>query len=448
MRGGVLPGEASGGTLLRSSLGGGIMSTEIMLLLLMLAVFLPFVLWLKLPVGLALAATSVIVATAGGEGFPLRHLVEGMFGYLDVSLVLITAMIFMKVIEKNGLLNALARDLILKFGRSPLALLAVMTLIIMFPGAITGSCTASVLSTGVLMLPVLAQMNMPRHQAGAIIAMASVYGMIAPPVNIIVMIIGGGIDMPYIGFDLILLLITVPLAVLTTIYLGYGYARKVDLKAAVASLHGRDAGGGWLLYMPLLVVAVLMIGPKAMPQLFPDPRLPLTFVIGSILGLLVGKKFPVLDATRQAVSEILPVVGILMGIGMLIQIMTLTGIRGAIAINSLSLPAYLLLLSIAVSLPLFGGISVFGASSILGVPFILTFLGQNLIVIASALSLIAAMGSFTPPVALTAVIAAQVVGEPNYFKVIRPLILPALVAIIIGVVLIVYANPVAKLIGL
>ena len=307
------------------------MSIEIMLLLLMLAVFLPCVLWLKLPVGLSLAATSAVVALAGGEGFPLRHLVEGMFGYLDVSLVLITAMIFMKVIEKNGLLNALARDLILKFGRSPLALLAVMTLIIMFPGAITGSCTASVLSTGVLMVPVLAQMNMPRHQAGAIIAMASVYGMIAPPVNIIVMIIGGGIDMPYIGFDLILLLITVPLAVLTTIYLGYGYARKANLEAAVASLRQRETGGGWLLYMPLLVVAVLMIGPKAMPQVFPDPRLPLTFVIGSILGLFVGKKFRVLDAARQAVSEILPVVGILMGIGMLIQIMTLTGIRGAIA---------------------------------------------------------------------------------------------------------------------
>ena len=298
------------------------------------------------------------------------------------------------------------------------------------------------------MVPVLAQMNMPRHQAGAIIAMASVYGMIAPPVNIIVMIIGGGIDMPYIGFDLILLLITVPLAVLTTIYLGYGYARKANLEAAVASLRQRETGGGWLLYMPLLVVAVLMIGPKAMPQVFPDPRLPLTFVIGSILGLFVGKKFRVLDAARQAVSEILPVVGTLMGIGMLIQIMTLTGIRGAIAINSLSLPAYMLLLSIAVSLPLFGGISVFGASSILGVPFILTFLGQNLIVIASALSLIAAMGSFTPPVALTAVIAAQVVGEPNYFKIVRPLILPSLVAIIIGLALIVYADPVAKLIGL
>ena len=421
------------------------MSVEIMLLLVMLAAFLVLVLWLKLPVGVSLAVTSIVVAVAGGQGFPLRHLVEGMFGYLDVSLVLITAMIFMKVIENNGLLDALARDLILKFGRSPLALLSVMTLIIMFPGAITGSCTASVLSTGVLMFPVLSQLNMPRHRAGAIIAMASVYGMIAPPVNIIVMIIGGGIDMPYIGFDLILLVMTVPPAILTTIYLGYGYAKRADLEAAVASLRQRESGSGWRLYLPLLVVAVLMIGPKAMPGLFPDPRLPLTFFIGSVLGLFVGKKFPMLKAARQGVSEILPVVGILMGVGMLIQIMTLTGIRGAIAINSLSLPATLLLLSIAVSLPLFGGISVFGASSILGVPFILAFLGQNLIVIASALSLIAAMGSFTPPVALTAVIAAQVVGETNYLKVVRPLLIPSAIAIIIGVLMIAYANQVATL---
>ena len=45
------------------------MSIEIMLLLLMLAVFLPCVLWLKLPVGLSLAATSAVVALAGAKAF-------------------------------------------------------------------------------------------------------------------------------------------------------------------------------------------------------------------------------------------------------------------------------------------------------------------------------------------------------------------------------------------
>lgn len=423
------------------------MPAEIILAGVTLAVFLGCVLALKLPVGLSLAATSVALAATAGQGLPLRHLVEGMFGYIDVALVLFTAMIFMKVIERNGLLERLTRDLLLRFGQSPLAMLTVLTLIIMFPGAITGSCTASVLSTGVLLAPVLLEMNMPRHIAGAIIAMASVYGMIAPPVNIIVMIIGGGIDMPYVGFDLILLLVTVPLAVLTTIFLGYKYARGTDLKAAVGTLE-QNAGSqeSLLLYLPLAIIVVLMIGPKALPGIFPDPRLPLTFILGSLAGLFVGRRFAILQAAREGVSEILPVIGILMGVGMLLQVLTLTGLRGYIAVGSLSLPSYLLLLSIAVSLPLFGGISVFGASSILGVPFILAFLGQDLIVTATALSLIAAMGSFTPPVALTAVIAAQVVGEPNYLRIVKPLILPALVAVAIGVLMIAYATPLAKII--
>ena len=423
------------------------MSQETILLGLMLACFLGLVAGLQWPVGLSLAATSVVVAAADGHGFPLRHLVEGMFGYLDVSLVLITAMIFMKIIERNGLLDALTCDLMLRFGRSPATMLTAMTLIIMFPGMITGSCTASVLSTGVLLVPVLLKMNMPRERAGAIVAMASVYGMIAPPVNIVVMIIGGGIDMPYIGFDLPLLYMTLPLAILTTLYLGYGYARRADMKAVVQEFACRErAPGGLLLYLPLLVVVVLMIGPKALPGLFPDPRLPLTFVIGSALAMLSGRKFNLLETARAGVAEILPVVGILMGVGMLIQIMTLTGIRGSIAVNSLSLPPELLLASIAVTLPLFGGISVFGAASVLGVPFILTMLGQNLIITASGMSLIAAMGSFMPPVALTAVIAAQVVEEPDYLKIVRPLILPSLVAIGIGVLMIKYATQIARLV--
>jgi len=423
------------------------MSHESWLLGLMLVAFLGMVSGLKWPVGLSLAATSVVVAAADGHGIPLRHLVEGMFGYIDVSLVLITAMIFMKVIEKNGLLDALTCDLMLRFGRSPATMLTAMTIIIMFPGMITGSCTSSVLSTGVLMVPVLLKMNMPRETAGAIVAMAAVYGMIAPPVNIVVMIIGGGIDMPYIGFDLPLLYMTLPLAILTTLYLGYGYARRADMASVVEEFACRErAPGGFLLYLPLLAVVVLMIGPKALPAWFPDPRLPLTFVIGTGLALLSGRKFSLLEAAQNGVTEILSVVGILMGVGMLIQIMTLTGIRGDIAVTSLSLPPYLLLAGIAIMLPLFGGISVFGAASVLGVPFILTMLSQNLIITAAGMSLIAAMGSFMPPVALTAVIAAQVVEEPDYLKIVKPLIVPSLVAIGVGVLMIKYATQIARIV--
>ena len=62
------------------------------------------------------------------------------------------------------------------------------------------------------------------------------------------------------------------------------------------------------------------------------------------------------------------------------------------------------------------------------------------------MSLIAAMGSFMPPVALTAVIAAQVVEEPDYLRIVKPLVIPSLLAIGIGVLMIKYATQSARLV--
>ncbi len=418
---------------------------EAILFVVMLLVFAGCVMRLKWPVGLAMAAASVAMALAAGHFNPAKFLVKGMFAYLDVSLVLITAMVLMKVMELNGLLNALTRDLILKFGRSPAMFLVVLTLIIMFPGAITGSCVASVLSTGVLVMPVLLKIEMPVEVAAAIVTMASVFGMIAPPVNIVVMIIGGGMDVPYIGFDLVLLLSTVSLAVFSTLYMGYRYARKADLPAIVREFRDNGPAGDWKLYIPLVVVLVLMIGPKALPLSFPDPGLPLTFTIGTLLCMTVGEKFPVVDAVRQGVRNILPVVGILLGVGMLIEIMTLTGVRGAIVISALSLPAYLMLLGIAVSLPLFGGISVYGSASVFGVPFALAMLGQDNIITIAALSIVASLGSFLPPVALTPTVAAQITGIKNYWQVVRPCYVPIAVTLAAGLLMIVHADWLAKI---
>ena len=421
---------------------------EIFLLLLMLVAFVGLVLFLKVPVGISLMATSLILALAAGH-FNLElleHLVNGMFGYLDVCLVLITAMIFMKIAEKNGTLSALTRDLILRFGHSPLALLVVITLLIMFPGAITGACTASVLSTGVLLAPILFQLNMHRHIVGAIITMASVYGMIAPPVNIIAMIIGAGMDVPYIGFNTLLFFITVPLAIATTLFLGYRYASAANLKNVIETLRQEEDSRGKLLYLPLVVMIVLMIAPKLAPQHVPDFGMPLTFLIISVIAIFTGQKISIPTVAKQGISEIIPVLGILVGVGMLIEIITLTGLRGYIVVNTLSIPSYLLLLGMVISLPLFGGISVFGSASVLGVPFALAMLGQNSIVIISALSLIASMGSFMPPVALTPVVTAQIIGESSYGKITKACLLPILAAMIIGVLIIVFAEPIAKII--
>ena len=71
------------------------MPLELIILLSMLAVFAGGVFWLKLPSGVAMGAAAVVGALVGGQGIPVRHLVEGTFGYLDAMLIIATAMIFM-----------------------------------------------------------------------------------------------------------------------------------------------------------------------------------------------------------------------------------------------------------------------------------------------------------------------------------------------------------------
>jgi len=425
---------------------------DALLLLLTGACFVALVVAARLPVSLSLAAASVVLALAAGKGFPLAHLVEGMFSYLDVSLVLLTAMVFMKVIEANGLLTELTQSLIALLGRSRLLLLVALTIVIMFPGMITGSCTASVLGTGVIVAPALMRMGLPRATAGAVISSAAVYGMIAPPVNVPVMIIGGGIDMPYVGFGLVLAVLTVVPAILTTIWLAWRGIDRAKLEGVVeqsrADLRSSVFRGGRraLLYLPLVAVVVLMVGPKSFPQWFPDPRLPLTFLIGSVLGAVSGRRVPYVAAARAGVSEILPVVGILVGVGMLIEMLTLTGLRGAIVVGSLAIPSVFLFASIAVILPLFGGISVYGGASVLGVPFALALLGRNQVIVLSALSLIGAMGSYIPPVAFTPVVTAGLLAEP-YMPIVRRCLGPAIAAVLLGTLVLIYANSVARLFG-
>ncbi len=410
----------------------------------MIALIVVLVLGAKLPVGVSLVLTAVVMALIGTRSLPLKQLVEGMFGYLDVCLLLIAAMVFMTMIERNGLLSRLTRDLIVICGGSPSALLVSLTLIIMFPGAITGSCTASVLGTGIVVIPILRRMDIPKPTIGAIVSTAAVYGMIAPPINVPVLAICGGIDMPYIGFTKVLALMTIPLALISTFYFAYGYAKRADLRAIVEEVRQQDVPGGALIYLPLITVFALMIVPKLAPGAIPDPGLPVAFVVGCILAVFCGRKFAVLESAKAGTANILGVVGILFGVGALIEIMTMTGVRGEIVSIALSLPPYLTLPAIALTLPLFGGISVYGSASVLGVPFALANIGQDQIITASALSLIAAVGSYLPPVALTSVITAQLLGEDSYMPISKKCAIPAVFAVIVGVLMLIFANQIAK----
>ena len=411
------------------------MASEFVVFLVMVGVFAGGCFALSWPVSVSMLLASVAGILAGGlalAGGPLgaaRHLVEGTFGYVDTILTIATAMVFMNAVRASGALEALSAWVIKRFNRSPAVLLILLTLVAMFPGMITGSSSASVLTAGAVVAPMFALLGLPGADAAALVAMAGILGMIAPPVNIPAMIIGGGIDMPFVGFELPLLLLTIPLAVFSALWFGYRHARKMDRAKVLAALDTSALDRyGFRLFVPVILVVALMVCDKAFPKVF-NLGMPLIFAIGTVPAVFAGKRFNFLTTAKEAMDQALPVLGILVGVGMFIQVMTLTGVRGFIVVNALSVPSALLYLAIAVSMPLFGAVSAFGAASVLGVPFLLALLGKDTIVAAASLSLIAALGDFMPPTALSAIFAAQVVGLDGYGKTLRKLILPSLLVV-------------------
>lgn len=401
----------------------------------------------KQPIAVALALAAIAGALVSGNGVPIDHLIEGSFGYLDTILIIFSAMIFMKTVQHIGLMESAAAWMIRRFRLLPFRLTMGITGLLMLPGMITGSSSAAVLTSGAIVTPALLKLGVSPVKAAAAIAMAAIYGMTAPPINIPAMIIGGGIDMPYVGFGIPLLICTVPLAIFTAMLLIFPSLKK----SANQGSEEHDALDEELarmsrvaltprLMLPFFVLIVLLGGERLFPQYAPSLGMPLAFLIAAASGLLVGRKWKPFEAATEAVQAALPVAGILVGVGMFIQIMTLNGVRGFFVVSALALPEWLLYVGIATSMPIFGAVSSFGSATVLGVPFLLALLGRDEIVVGSALSLIAGLGDLMPPTALAGLFAAQVVGVKNYFSVLKICLLPALVTAVWGIMIILGAD--------
>lgn len=422
------------------------LSIELLYFIVMVGTFALCCFKFKLPVGIAMAISAISGCLIAGFGIPIRHLVEGAFNHLNTILVIATAMIFMKVVQYNGMMDTITRWLIEKYYSKPALLVVGLSFMVVFPGMITGSSTAAVLTAGVLVSPVLIYMGLPKEITAAVVVMAAVFGEAAPPVNVNALIIGRGIGLPYIGFTLPLLLLTVPLIIFTGLFLSRKYLKVFNFEKIKDNLPDSCLTDfGIRLFLPIIVLAVLMVREIFLSKLFPPLGMPAYFLLAAIVGMFSGKKFDFLKISREAAHDVLPVLGILTGVGMLVQVMTLTGVRGYIVINCLNLPPYLLYLGIALSIPLFGTMSSYGLASVLGVPFALALPESNQVIIVAALSQLAALGDLMPPTALTGIFAAHIVGEKNYFKVLKYCILPAIITVAWSMVIMIFANVLAPI---
>ena len=443
---------------------------ELLYFVVMISVFIVLVTLAKVPSGIAMMASALIGGIlywiVSKETVGIRYYIEGAFGYIDTILIITAAMIFMGGLEACGALDFISAFLVKYLHKVPTLLLLMFMLIIMFPGMVTGSSMSSIVCSGALLAPIMIKMGIPKARTGAIIAIGAILGMIAPPINVPVMAICDVVDIPFQGFTLPLLALTIPLAIFAVLFLGRKYVKNIDMDAMAEVIDfsilerwipKKDENGevllnedgtpqmvknniNWTCLIGLIVFILLVVFESIFPRIFGSLGMTLIFVIATIPTFFTGRKHNPLKVLKDGVYKSFGAMSLLMGVGMFVEILTLIGSRGWFVANAISLPRVWQYVAMFITLPVFGGISAFGSASILGGPFVMALVASDNIIIASSLSLLAGLGELLPPTAMSATFASGVVGEEKYIKITKEALIPLIVSMVYAMIFILFIS--------
>jgi CitMHS family citrate-Mg2+:H+ or citrate-Ca2+:H+ symporter len=154
--------------------------------------------------------------------------------------------------------------------------------------------------------------------------------------------------------------------------------------------------------------------------------------------------------SRETVHQLLPLVGTLTCVGVLVQIMTLTGVRGLLAVTVVTLPAALVFATLFVVLPVSEAVLMWGAAPVLGVPLVLLFnsMGLDPIVALAGMSVIWPLGDALPPTAIIGRLTVDVVGHrESYGSFLRACALPAAIIALVGTLMVIGSSRLSFLTG-
>lgn len=405
-------------------------------------------------VGMALKAGSelslFIAALAGAVvhdvGVPVRHLAEGTFTYFDVVLIFVTATFFMNLIRESGGINLIVRGIITRFHSNRFILLLLLALIMLIPGALTGSGTVTVMVVGSFVGTVLGYLGISPSRAAAIVFMGASMSAAAPPVNLWAMMTAAGANMPYVGFTMPLAIISIAGALFSTFYLGWQHGnRGIDVDRALREIPKPPLGMTWRhIAVPFAILFGIIGAGRLWPHHMPVIGLPLAFSLAAISVIAMS---PTKLSPRQILSNtlkgLLPVVSTITIVGILVQIMTLSGVRGLISLSVVTLPLAVLLAVLWLILPVSEAIFQYAAAPLLGVPLVFLFNmeGLNLVMAVAGMACIWPLGDCLPPTAPVGRASVLAVGyEGDYKKFLAHCIIPALFVMALATAYIIFSS--------
>ncbi len=418
-----------------------------LLFVLAAALFLILHLAMHWPLPIAFIAVAVATALAGDFGFPYRHLVEGGFGFINLILALFAGAFFGHVMKQSGFAQAAANGMVRAAGGSVFLVLTLTGLPIFIVGMFVGLSGVAVLAAGVFAVPALRRLGFEDATIAAFMAVMATAGMIAPPMNVPAMLLADGVNMPWTGATGPLLAISIPMAVSALVWFTWGYGPK-----AAGRGEQLDAPVSWSAALGGLAPFALMVAIWLSVRLFPDrivdPASPLILVVGA----LVAAPFVKPDKRRETILATftgtpLVLAAALVAIGVFVQIMTLTGVRGWVVITTMSLAPPWIYPGLLLGMPLVGGaLTSMVVADVMGVPAAFSFMGQNMIINVAALSGVSALAEFIPPTSIAAALACYVVGGGSIGQVFRRSWLPLLVLATISVLMLVFARQLSGII--
>ncbi|OGD28022.1 MAG: C4-dicarboxylate ABC transporter [Candidatus Aminicenantes bacterium RBG_13_63_10] len=403
----------------------------------------------KLSAELSLLAAALAGGLAGGAGIPARHIVEGAFTYFDIILIFVTATLFMNLLLEAGGVAFVARRMLARFHRRKAVLYVLLVLLLLLPGGLTGAGSVTVLITGGLVAVILRSMGLPAPRAAAIVFLCAGLSAAAPPVNLWAMLTAAGVNMPYVGFFLPLLAPCLLLSLAVMFLLGRR-SHLPDLERAMAELPAAPPRMSWLrVSAPFALFFLLLAAGRLWPFALPVLGLPLMFVCAAALAVVLSpRKLSLLAVSSRTIEQLLPLIGTLTCVGILVQVMTLTGVRGLIAVTVVTLPLAAVILTLSIVLPASEAVLMWGAAPVLGVPIVLFFntAGLNPVVALAGMSIIWPLGDALPPTAVIGRLSAEATGmkEP-YRLLLRECLVPALLVILAGILMVVFSKPLSFL---
>ena len=401
---------------------------------------------------LSMLAAAVAGALAGGFWIPARHIAEGAMTYLDINLIFITATLFMNILKESGGVAFVVRGMLKRVQKSRVLLLMLLTLLLLIPGALTGAGSVTVLITGGMVGVVLFYMGVSKVRSAAIVFIIAGLSAAAPPVSLWAMMTAAGVNMPYVGFFLPLLIPCVICALLTAFILGWK-GTDTDVNKAFEELPVPPEKMNWIrIIIPFVIFFALIFIGRKWPHSTPVVGLPLMFLCAALTSFVLSPiKLNFFKISKDTVEQLLPLIGTLTCAGILVQIMTLTGVRGLLAVTTVTLPVAVVFASLFFVLPISEAVLMWGSAPVIGVPLVLLFntMGLNPIVALAGMSIIWPLGDALPPTAIIGRLTVEITDyKDSYSKFLKSCIVPAIIIMIIGTLMVVYSGKLDFLTGL